>query len=73
MMKVEGALERLDLGPGAWVLVATDGRRFALHAKPRVVAAFRAGARVTIEGEAVESVGVGMTGDPVLAVARVTV
>jgi hypothetical protein len=71
-MKIAGTLERLDLGPGAWVLVAADGRRFALHARPKVAAAFRAGARVTIEGEPADAVGVGMTGDPVIAVAKVT-
>jgi hypothetical protein len=70
-MKVTGTLERLDLGGGVWVLAATDGRRFALQAKPKVASAFRAGAKVTVEGEPVDVLGVGMTGDPALAVTKV--
>lgn len=62
---VAGRLERLDLGPGAWVLVGDDGRRWALAGD---LSRARDGARAQVVGEPVDAVGFGMTGEPTLAV-----
>lgn len=66
-MKIEGRVEKDDLGPGGWTLVADDGRRFALQAP----AGLADGQRVVVEGDVqLDAVGLGMTGDPALRVDR---
>jgi hypothetical protein len=68
-MKVEGHVEKDDLGPGGWTLVADDGRRFALQATD--AARLVDGQRVVVEGKVQQdAVGIGMTGDPALRVER---
>jgi hypothetical protein len=63
-----GRIEKDDLGPGAWVLVTDDGRRFALSGS----ADLREGQAVRVEGRVRDdAVGIGMTGDPVLEVEAV--
>ena len=48
-MKLKGRLTFLDLGAGAWVLEAEDGRRYELHGVDR--GALKEGARVQVEGD----------------------
>lgn len=69
-MTLTGTVEKQDLGPGVYVLVTDDGRRFALKTDDED--ALREGQKVQVEGHVAESgVGIGMTGDFVIEVERV--
>ncbi len=68
-MQVKGKVVRDDLGPGVFLLETSDGRRFALKGGDDALR--REGQTVEVEGTlATDAVGIGMTGDPVLDVAR---
>ena len=67
-MKVKGRVTFLDLGAGAWVLEADDGKRYELHGGESGL--LREGARVEVEGEvAAGAVSTSMVG-PALRVTR---
>ena len=61
-MIIEGKLERLDLGPGVWVVTTDQGSRFTLDG---AVPEGLADKRVRIEGALSESMGIGMAGDTI--------
>jgi hypothetical protein len=61
-MTIEGKLERLDLGPGVWVVTTDQGSRFTLDG---AVPEGLADKRVRIEGALSDSMGIGMVGDTV--------
>lgn len=64
---LEGRVEREDLGPGVWLLVTPGGDRYLLAASDAGL--LRAGHRVRVRGQVDEqAAGIGMTGDPTLAV-----
>lgn len=64
-MRWTGTLEREDLGPGLWVLVTTDGRRYQLDGDiPRKLE----GQSVVVRGRAQGGMGIGMLGSPTIAV-----
>jgi hypothetical protein len=66
---VKGKLVRADLGGGAWVLEADDGKRYQLAGNvPKELA----GRRVDVRGKAVESFGFLISGDPTLEVEKIT-
>lgn len=66
-MKVEGTVVREELGPGVYLLETADGTRYALKGGDEGL--LKAGQRVTVDGELNSgAVGIGMTGNPVLAV-----
>ena len=66
---MKGKLVRADLGGGAWVLEADDGKRYQLAGDvPKELA----GRRVEVKGKPTESFGFVMTGDPTLEVERIT-
>ena len=67
-MTLEGKLERKDLGTGVWVVATDDGRRFMLDG---AVPEGLVGKRVVVDGDEVESMGIGMVGDAVIAVRKV--
>ncbi len=67
-MTLEGKLERRDLGTGVWVVATDDGRRFMLDGS---VPEGLVGKRVRVDGDEVESMGLGMVGDAVIAVRKV--
>lgn len=67
-MQVEGKLERKDLGTGVWVVTTDDGRRFMLDG---TVPEGLVGKRVRLDGDPVESMGLGMVGDAVISVTKV--
>jgi hypothetical protein len=48
-MKLKGRVCFVDLGAGAWVLEADDGKRYELRATDRAL--LQEGARVEVEGE----------------------
>lgn len=69
-MTWKGLLQRLDIGPGVFVLITEDGARLPLDGR---VPADLTGRRVVVEGEAVEQMGIGMTGGgPTIRVKRVS-
>lgn len=69
--QITGTVLREDLGPGAWVLQAEDGTRYALKGGDRGL--LREGQVVTVTGEVDDdAAGIGMTGAPVLQVERYT-
>ena len=67
-MTVPGTVVREDLGPGVFLLVTSDGQRYALQGGDDGL--FQAGQTVKVEGKVVEAMGIGMTGNPVLDVTR---
>lgn len=65
-MKLSGKVERADVGGGAFVLVADDGRRYQLTGGDRGMK--QIGARIEVEGEVdAGGVSVAMVG-PILRV-----
>lgn len=67
-MTWNGTLERVDFGPGAWVLRTDSGERLALVG---LVPAELAGRRVSVEGRTVEAMGFAMVGASSIEVARI--
>lgn len=72
-MTFKGKIVEEPFGPGAFVLEADDGSRYALQGGDDGL--LRAGQRVSVEGQVDGggAVGIGMTGDPVLRVDSYTV
>ena len=68
-MKWTGTLDRVDVGPGAWVLQTDDGERLTLYGE--VPVALR-GRRVHVEGQRAIGMGFAMTGDVAVEVSRVS-
>jgi hypothetical protein len=68
-MKVTGKVEHRDLEGGLWQLVADDGKRYTLLGAARDLKAAQ-GARVEVEGDLDEGIGIGMAG-PQLRVEKV--
>jgi hypothetical protein len=66
---VKGTLVKADLGAGAWILEADDGKRYQLAGN---VPKDLAGRRVDVRGKEVEAFGFAMTGDPTLEVEKIT-
>ncbi len=66
-MTWRGRLERRDLGTGVWVLHTTDGT-VALYGD---VPGELDGKAVEVTGQAVDGMGIGMTGDAMVQVDRV--
>jgi hypothetical protein len=63
-MTLRGRLEHRDLGTGVWVLHTSEGK-VALYGKvPRELD----GKQVVVTGEAIEGMGIGMTGDTMVQV-----
>ncbi|ERN40937.1 hypothetical protein KR51_00025470 [Rubidibacter lacunae KORDI 51-2] len=48
-MVVIGAIERREIGPGAWVLAAPDGKAYELKSAPREL--LQAGRRARVTGK----------------------
>lgn len=69
-MTVTGTIVREDLGPGEFLLVTSDGHRYALRGGDDALRS--PGLTVKVEGQLVEAMGIGMTGNPTLEVARYT-
>lgn len=67
-MSWTGRLERVDFGPGAWVLNTDGGERIALYGD---VPADLAGSRVEVEGRKVDAMGFAMVGSTSVEVTRV--
>jgi hypothetical protein len=65
---VKGKLVKADVGSGAWVLEADDGKHYQLAGS---VPSDLAGRRVEVQGKEVESFGFAMVG-PTLEVRKVT-
>lgn len=65
-MTVTGTVVREDLGPGVFLLVTQGGQRYALKGGDDGL--LQPGQTVTVEGEVVQAMGIGMTGNPVLEV-----
>jgi|APSaa5957512535_1039671.scaffolds.fasta_scaffold289900_1 hypothetical protein len=65
---VQGKVVRENLGPGVFLLEADDGQRYALKGGDDGL--LKDGLRVAIDGvvDGGGGVGIGMTGNPVLAV-----
>jgi hypothetical protein len=64
-MTIEGKLERLDLGPGVWVITTDAGKRFTLDASVASLSVPEGlnGKRVKVAGDVLDGVGIGMVGD----------
>ncbi len=67
-MIVQGVLRRDDLGPGAWVLVADDGKEWMLDGE---VSPELSGAKVRAEGTPADSFGFAMNGGGVLSLSTI--
>jgi hypothetical protein len=66
---VKGKIVKADLGGGAWILEADDGKRYQLAGK---VPKDLAGRRVDVDGKEVEAFGFAMTGDPTIEINKIT-
>jgi hypothetical protein len=66
---MKGRLVKAELGAGAWILEADDGKRYQLSGD---VPKNLAGRRVDVRGKEVEAFGFAMTGDPTLEVETIT-
>jgi hypothetical protein len=66
---MKGTIVKADIGSGAWLLEADDGKRYQLNGR---VPANLAGRRVEVSGKPVEAFGFAMTGDPALDVDKIT-
>ncbi len=67
-MKWKGTLKHHDVGTGTWVLTTTDGSRLNLYGD---VPAHLDGEQVSVEGDEVEGMGIGMVGDRMVTVRSV--
>ena len=66
-MTVRGTIRKEDIGAGVFVLVADDGKTYALVGGDRALR--KAGQQVVVEGEiAADVADTGMTGAPALRV-----
>lgn len=64
-MTYTGKLMRDDLGSGVWILQTDDGKKLMLDG---VVPNALEGERVAVDGSKGNAMGIGMTGDGVVAV-----
>ncbi len=65
-MKLKGKVVKQPVGVEVYILEADDGVRYAI--KGGDAALRQDGIQVSVEGEVQQAVGIGMTGDPVLAI-----
>ncbi len=68
-MSWTGTLERVDFGPGAWILRTDDGEKVALYGE---IPADLKGKRVQVEGKASSGMGITMVGSTAVEVSKVT-
>jgi len=67
-MKWKGTLAHVDVGTGAWVLTTASGEKLGLYGD---VPSDLDGRDVTVEGEELDGMGIGMVGDKMVQVRSV--